>query len=72
MKLGVKHANQTPIVRADFSGGLNTSSTTDSIAENQLANAVNVEIDSANGRLKTVAGTVDVLNFADIFATAYD
>ena len=72
MKLSTKHTNQQQIVRADFSGGLNTSSTTDSIAENQLANAVNVEIDSATGRLKTVAGTIDLLAFPNIFAAVYD
>ncbi len=72
MKLGTKHENQQPLVRSDFSGGLNTSSNVDGIAENQLASAVNVEVDSANGRLKTVAGTVDLLKFAEIFAAVYD
>lgn len=36
MKLGVKHQNQQTIVRADFSGGLNTSANVDGIAENQF------------------------------------
>lgn len=72
MKLGVKHQDQKPIVRADFSGGLNTTANMDGIAENQLSAAVNVEIDHATGRLKTVAGTADVLRFNNIFAAAYD
>ena len=72
MKLGTKHANQTPVIRADFSGGLNTTANMDGIAENQLSAAVNVEIDHATGRLKTVAGTVDLLRFNNIFAAAYD
>lgn len=72
MRLGVKHAQQQPVIRADFSGGLNTTSNMDGIAENQLAAAVNVEIDHATGRLKTVAGTVDLVHFANIFAAAYD
>lgn len=72
MKLGAKHQNQSPLVRSDFSGGLNTSSNVDGIAENQLASAINVEIDSTNGMLKTVAGTSDIFMFANIFAAAYD
>lgn len=72
MKLRTKHEIQQPIILSDFSGGLNTSSNLDGIAQNQLANALNVEVDQANGRLKTVAGTVDVLTFNDIFAAVYD
>lgn len=72
MRLGVKHQNQQPIVRADFSGGLNTSTNVDGIAENQLSVAVNVETDTATGKLKTVAGTEDLLYFPNIFAAMYD
>lgn len=73
MKLGNKHGEaQTTIVRADFSGGLNTTANVDGIAENQLSLAVNVEVDHATGRLRTVAGTTDVFKFANIFAAAYD
>lgn len=72
MKLGVKHQNQQTIVRADFSGGLNTSANVDGIAENQLSVAVNVEVDHATGRLKTVAGTTDIMFFENIFAAMYD
>lgn len=72
MKIGVKHQNQQSIVRADFSGGLNTSANVDGIAENQLSVAVNVEVDHATGRLRTVAGTTDVLHLENIFAALYD
>ena len=73
MKLSTKHPDtQTTVVRADFSGGLNTAANTDGIAENQLSLAVNVEVDHATGRLRTVAGTTDVLKFDNIFAAAYD
>lgn len=72
MRLGVKHQNQQPIVRADFSGGLNTTANVDGIKENQLAVAINVEVDHATGRLKTVAGTTDILQFDNIFAAMYD
>ena len=60
MRLGTKHENQQTIVRADFSGGLNTTANVDGIAENQLSVAVNVEVDHSTGRLKTVAGTTDL------------
>lgn len=73
MKISSKHGqNQQSVARADFSGGLNTSVNTDGIAENQLSVAINVEVDHATGRLKTVAGTVDVFEFDDIFAAMYD
>ena len=72
MILSAKHQNQQPLTLIDFSGGLNTSSTLDDVASNQLSYAVNVEIDSASGRLKTVAGTRDILNFENIFAAVYD
>lgn len=72
MQLTTKHQNQQTIVRADFSGGLNTSANVDGIAENQLSVAVNVEVDHATGRLKTVAGTTDIMFFENIFAAMYD
>lgn len=87
MKLSKKHETQQPIIRADFSGGLNTSTNVDGIAENQLSVAVNVEVDHATGRLRTVAGTVAVdipmpfpigdeegslENTEEIFAAMYD
>lgn len=72
MKLGTKHEKQQPVVRADFSGGLNTSTNVDGIAENQLSVAMNVEVDHATGRLKTCAGTTDLFTFENIFAALCD
>ncbi|MBR0289410.1 MAG: hypothetical protein IJQ82_10555, partial [Selenomonadaceae bacterium] len=72
MRLGVKHENQFQIVHADFSGGLNTSASVDGIADNQLARAINLEVDHATGKLKTVAGTIDLLKFENLFAGMYD
>lgn len=72
MRLGAKHQNQFQIVHADFSGGLNTSTSVDGIAENQLARATNVEVDHATGKLKTVAGTIDVFQYPNIFAAMHD
>lgn len=72
MRLGVKHQNQQAVAFEDFSGGLNTSTSASGISKNQLSAAVNVEVDHATGRLKTVAGTTDILSFGKIFAAAYD
>lgn len=73
MILSSKHAErQQPLIRADFSGGLNTAATVEEIAENQLAETLNLEIDAATGKLCTVAGTVDILRAENIFAAIYD
>ena len=72
MRLSRKHQNQQPVVFADFSGGLNTSTSIESIAKNQLAECVNCEADHSTGRLKTVAGTIDILQADNIFAAIYD
>ena len=74
MILSDKHGERKQtLIKADFSGGLNTSINVDGIAENQLAVAMNVEADHSTGRLKTVAGTKDVMNFGKkIFAAIYD
>ena len=74
MKLSNKHGDAaTRIIRADFSGGLNTAANSDGIAENQLADCLNVEADRNTGRLKTVAGTVDVFKSeTEIYAAMYD
>ena len=72
MRLGAKHENQIQIVYADFSGGLNTSTSVDGISENQLAQTVNLEVDHATGKLKSVSGTSDLLQFPNIFAAMYD
>lgn len=49
MRLATKHANQQTVTLYDFTGGLNTSTTEETIADNQLAVAVNVEVDSVTG-----------------------
>ena len=73
MIISSKHAErQQPTARADFTGGLNTAASVEDIAENQLAEVVNMEIDAATGRLCTVAGTLDILETENIFAAIYD
>ena len=59
-------------MRRDFSGGLNTTSTVEGIAENQLADVLNMEVDHSTGCLKTVAGTKMLLTAENVFAAAYD
>ena len=73
MKLISKHGEQqTTVARVDFTGGLNTSAQVDAIAENQLAECVNMDVDAATGKLRTVEGTVDILSNTEIFAVIYD
>ena len=77
MKLWSKHGQQqTAIAKADFTGGLNTAAQIDGIAENQLADVLNMEIDVATGKLQTVSGTVDILttdtSVTEIYAAMYD
>lgn len=73
-RLSVKHQNQRIIEYKDFTGGLNTSNAEEMIAPNELSHAVNVEIDKATGVLRTVAGTVTMLEVEDGAFTdfAYD
>ena len=73
MRLASKHGeNQRAILKADFTGGLNTSMSAEDIAENQLANVLNMEIDHTDAKLRTVAGTVDILETPDICAAIHD
>ena len=73
MILSSKHGDrQQATVRADFTGGLNTAASVEDIAENQLAEVVNMEVDAATGRLQTVAGTIDILQSENIFAAIHD
>ena len=75
MRLSSKHGSrQKSVIRADFSGGLNTTTNIDGIGEKQLGECMNMEADHSTGRLKTVAGTVDLIKFSDkkIFAGMYD
>lgn len=60
-RLSTKHANQQPVLYQDFSGGLNTSNASEMIQPNELSVSINVEIDKSTGLLRTVAGTVTLL-----------
>ncbi len=60
--LSTKHARQQQFSMADFSGGLNTSTSMAGIEGNQLYDVLNMELDSVTNRLKTAAGTVDVMH----------
>lgn len=57
MQLSTKHQNQQQVEFYDFTGGLNTSTTEEQIAENQLAKSINFEVQATTGLLKTVDGT---------------
>lgn len=61
MRISTKHATQQTISYRDFSGGLNTTDATESIAKNELAKAVNVCLDKSTGLLKTIAGTDELV-----------
>jgi len=72
MRISTKHSNQQIVEYRDFSGGLNTSNASEMIAPNELAKAINVEIDKSTGLLKTVPGTKTLYenkdkDFTDIF-----
>lgn len=58
MQLSTKHPNQQQVEFYDFTGGLNTATTEEQIAENQLARCINFEVQNITGLLKTVDGTV--------------
>jgi hypothetical protein len=57
MRLSAKHANQQIVSRADFSGGLNTSMAIEMIADNELADCMNMDVDQNTKLLKTASGT---------------
>lgn len=57
MQLSTKHQNQQQVEFYDFTGGLNTATTEEQIAENQLARCINFEVQNITGLLKTVDGT---------------
>lgn len=59
MQISSKHQNQSTTTLQNFAGGLNTSTPDEFIAENQLAECINMEINEA-GLLRTVRGTKDV------------
>lgn len=58
MGLSAKHIRQQTVARYDFTGGLNLTTVAEMIGDNQMAEAVNVEIDRATGSLKTACGAV--------------
>lgn len=75
MRLASKHGEnnqQRSILKGDFTGGLNTSMSAEDIAENQLADVLNMEVDHDSAKLRTVAGTVDILRTPEIYAAIYD
>lgn len=73
MRLASKHGeNQRSILQGDFTGGLNTSMSAEDIGENQLADVLNMEVDHNNAKLRTVAGTIDILRAPEIYAAIYD
>ena len=73
MRLASKHGeNQRSILQGDFTGGLNTSMSAEDIGENQLADVLNMEIDHTNAKLRTVAGTIDILRAPEIYAAIHD
>lgn len=61
MRLSTKHASQQTISFKDFSGGLNTTKSTESIAQNELSRALNVCLDKSTGLLRTVQGTDELV-----------
>lgn len=65
MQLSSKHQNQSTTTLQNFAGGMNTSASAELIAENQLAECINMEINGA-GLLRTVKGTRDIAVAADI------
>lgn len=64
-KLSTKHSTQRTISYRDFSGGLNTTDATESIAQNELARAVNVCLDKSTGLLRTIQGTDEIYGDED-------
>ena len=49
MRLSTKHANQQIVEMYDFTGGLNTSVSEEQIAPNELAVAVNFDVQASTG-----------------------
>ena len=71
MRLGAKHQQQS-ITLSDFSGGLNTIATVEGIGANQLFDVKNMEVDQSTGKLRSVAGTKDVVKRDGISGCMYD
>ena len=52
MNLSAKH-QQNVVTYGDFTGGLNTTTVPEMIAENQMADCVNMEFNRTTGALQT-------------------
>lgn len=61
MRLSTKHSDQQVVARTDFSGGLNTSLAIEMIADNELADCSNMDVDQSTKLLKTISGAKTVL-----------
>lgn len=70
MRLGDKHNGTQTVTLNDFTGGLNTSYAPELIAQNELSDAVNVEI--KNSILQTAAGTTAVYKADANAKTTFD
>ena len=57
MRLSSEHSGQQVVTRADFSGGLNTSVAIEMIADNELSDCLNMDVDQSTKLLKTASGT---------------
>ena len=64
MNLSAKH-QQTVITHADFTGGLNTTTVPEMIAENQMGDCVNMEFNKTTGALETCCGTATIFQVPD-------
>lgn len=73
MKLSSKHQDMQRLIYNDFSAGLNSSAMEDNIAENELREVVNMEVDKRTQLLRTCKGTIDICKFDyDVTSAAYD
>lgn len=74
MRLSSKH-EQKILTYGDFSGGLNTTTVPEMIAQNQVARCVNMEFNRSTGSLQTCSGSATIFkapnNFV-IIAVFYD
>ena len=64
MNLSSKH-QQNIVSYGDFTGGLNTTTVPDMIADNQMADCVNMEFNRTTGALQTCCGTATVFQCPD-------
>ena len=65
MNLSAKHERQTNVVYSSFVGGLNTTTIPEMIAENQLAECINMEFNRTTGTLQNCCGTAMVFKCPD-------